>query len=262
MGLEDIKILCIIPCFNAQDTITRAIESVINQSYQNWKLVIVDDASIDKTVNIIKPYLKDSRITLLQNKVNKGCYYSRNRGLFYSKDKSWHVFTIHDADDSSSEDRFLQYVTFFSKNENAEVIKGVFQGKRWRGDKNKKFIKFQKQYAAGINWYKRSVFEIFGYFDNTRFSGDKEYVDRIQYYLQACFGSDPEKYEQECKKVLLKPNLDFSYVYTVHPSRDSLSISYTKEEKQNYIKKYQDRFNNFSTLEDFHYFFTPEQQDL
>lgn len=53
----------VMPCFNSEKYISEAIESVINQSFQDWELIIVDDASIDSTYEIIRKYEKsDSRI--------------------------------------------------------------------------------------------------------------------------------------------------------------------------------------------------------
>ena len=52
------KILCIIPCYNASATLKGAIESVVNQSYTNWELIVVDDASTDKSRKIAQSYAK------------------------------------------------------------------------------------------------------------------------------------------------------------------------------------------------------------
>lgn len=258
MKPEDIKILCIIPCFNSQDTIAKAVESVINQSHQNWELVIVDDASTDKSVKIIKKYLADPRITFLQNKTNKGCYYSRNRGLYQAKDNNWNIFTIHDSDDSSTFDRFNLYINFFLSKDNVNIIRGVYQGKR---NKSNNKIKFQAKHAAGINWYARSVFDTFGYFDNTRFSGDKEYIDRIKFYLQWCFNED--KWGEEFKRISVVPSItEFSYCYTTHVTSHNLSIQNSEEVKKQYVKQYQEEFISWKKLDNFYRTFTPHKEDL
>ena len=51
--------------YNNSDNIEEAIQSVISQTYQHWKLIFVDDASTDNSIEIIKPYLKDNRIKLI-----------------------------------------------------------------------------------------------------------------------------------------------------------------------------------------------------
>ncbi|MBQ4114693.1 glycosyltransferase [bacterium] len=69
------KISIITASYNYAKYISKTIESMINQTYQNWELIIVDDGSKDNSVEIIKSYCeKDSRIKLFQHKhgVNKG----------------------------------------------------------------------------------------------------------------------------------------------------------------------------------------------
>lgn len=182
------KILCIIPVYNAQNTLKGAIESITNQSYTNWELVIVDDASTDRSYKIAQSYAKKyPNITILKNHTNQGCYYSRNRALYYMKDKEWDVFTIHDADDISTFDRFKLYIGLFTNYPKVKIINGVYQGKRWRRNLNNLSIKYKKSYAAGIVWFYKEVFYNFGYYDNTRFSGDKEYLSRIECFLKVCW---------------------------------------------------------------------------
>ncbi|MFA7245499.1 MAG: glycosyltransferase [Candidatus Magasanikbacteria bacterium] len=58
--------------YNNAKYLKQAIESVLNQTYINWELIIVDDCSVDNSVDIIKKYLKDSRIIFLKHKKNIG----------------------------------------------------------------------------------------------------------------------------------------------------------------------------------------------
>ena len=75
----------ITPCYNSNDFISETIDSVINQSYKNWELLIIDDCSTDNSVEIIQKYLeKDSRIKLFINNKNSGAAVSRNFGLLKS----------------------------------------------------------------------------------------------------------------------------------------------------------------------------------
>ena len=125
------KILCIIPCYNAEGTLKAAIESIIQQSYTNWELVIVDDASIDKSYKIARSYAKKHpNITALKNHTNQGCYYSRNRALYHMKDKEWDIFTVHNANDTSTHNRFQINIDIFNTNPKLSVIKGVSSGKK------------------------------------------------------------------------------------------------------------------------------------
>tara|TARA_B100000787_G_scaffold150489_1_gene123062 strand:- start:284 stop:1039 length:756 start_codon:yes stop_codon:yes gene_type:complete len=87
----------ITPCYNSNDFISETIDSVINQSYKNWELLIIDDCSTDNSVEIIQKYLeKDSRIKLFINNKNSGAAVSRNFGLLKS---SGRFISFIDSDD-------------------------------------------------------------------------------------------------------------------------------------------------------------------
>lgn len=71
----------IIPCYNAQSTITKCLDSVIKQSYQNLEIIIINDGSTDETLDILKKYQeRDSRIVLI-NQENSGVSKARNEGI-------------------------------------------------------------------------------------------------------------------------------------------------------------------------------------
>jgi len=72
----------VMPCYNSEDFLGEAIQSVINQTYKNWELIIIDDASTDHSFSIAKEYaLHDARIHVQQNKKNVGAARTRNIGL-------------------------------------------------------------------------------------------------------------------------------------------------------------------------------------
>lgn len=69
LGKTEFSILC--PCFNHEKYVSSFIKSVLSQTYQNFELIIVDDCSTDKSVEIIKSF-NDKRIKLVQHNYNKG----------------------------------------------------------------------------------------------------------------------------------------------------------------------------------------------
>ena len=84
--------------YNREQFITEAIESVLNSTYKNFELIIVDDASKDNTVAIAKTYTaKDERIRLYVNETNLGDYPNRNKAAAYAKGK---YIKYVDSDDS------------------------------------------------------------------------------------------------------------------------------------------------------------------
>ena len=80
--MNDVDI--ILPTYNCESYIEETIKSIIDQTLKNWKLIIIDDASNDSTVKLIKSHLKDKRITLKILKKNKGQGFCRNLAIRYS----------------------------------------------------------------------------------------------------------------------------------------------------------------------------------
>lgn len=87
------KVSVIIPTYNREKYLPEAIDSVLNQTFQDFELIIVDDGSTDNTKEILKPYL--SKIRYIYQK-NKGPSAARNTGIRYSTGE-WIAFL--DADD-------------------------------------------------------------------------------------------------------------------------------------------------------------------
>lgn len=85
----------IIPTYNRAHLIKDAIDSVLNQTYNNFELLIIDDYSEDKTAEVVQGY-KDSRIKYLTNKKSKGAQGARNTGL-YAANGEW--VALLDSDD-------------------------------------------------------------------------------------------------------------------------------------------------------------------
>ena len=83
------KVSIILANYNEEKYIAEAIESVINQTYTNWELIIVDDASTDRSQDIINSY-KDSRIKTRFCKKNNHVAYASNLGIdmMYGKRKN------------------------------------------------------------------------------------------------------------------------------------------------------------------------------
>ncbi|MGD0021851.1 MAG: glycosyltransferase family 2 protein [Smithellaceae bacterium] len=70
----------IIPMYNRERFIARAINSCLNQDFENYEIIVVDDGSTDKSVNVVKKYT-DPRIKLICHKVNRGAGPARNTGV-------------------------------------------------------------------------------------------------------------------------------------------------------------------------------------
>ena len=89
----------IITCFNAQDTIERAVNSALDQDWNNIEIIVIDDCSTDASFNILKKISsRESCISLLRNSSNLGYPASLNKGINRSKGD---FIAIFDDDDEN-----------------------------------------------------------------------------------------------------------------------------------------------------------------
>lgn len=113
----------IMPAFNVENYIDAAIQSILNQTYTNFELLICDDGSKDNTVEIIRSY-NDCRIQLFRNPKNLGNLKTTN--FLLSKCKGEYI-TIQDADDYSELNRFEILINTFNQNKHLGMIGSNYQ---------------------------------------------------------------------------------------------------------------------------------------
>ena len=103
-----------IPALNMNKYIERAILSIINQSFQDFEIIIINDNSKDDTEEIVtKLKLEDNRIKLINHNNNKGVYYSRVEAILFSKGN---YIILMDPDDLYlNENLFKELYTLFLK---------------------------------------------------------------------------------------------------------------------------------------------------
>lgn len=118
----------IIPTYNRQNSILKALNSVLNQTYKNLEVIIIDDGSTDDTVKIIND-LNDHRVKIYQNDSNRGACYSRNRGVNLSNGD---IVAFEDSDDVWHGDK-LEKCIHYMMDYDYEVVFSAFTF----GDNNK-----------------------------------------------------------------------------------------------------------------------------
>jgi len=102
----------IMPVFNAQESLSRAIDSILNQTYADFEFLIINDGSTDSSSQLIKNYT-DERIAFINNEPNSGSLKSRNELFDLAKGK---YIVFQDADDFSVENRIETLVNFMETN--------------------------------------------------------------------------------------------------------------------------------------------------
>ncbi|TDE06786.1 glycosyltransferase family 2 protein [Flavobacterium hiemivividum] len=111
--METSLVSIIIPCFNSEKFISETIQSVQNQTYNNWEIIAVDDCSSDATVAIILEMIeKDSRIQLFQLEKNSGTGVARNKGLSIAKGR---YISFLDADDLWKPEKLQKQINFLTE---------------------------------------------------------------------------------------------------------------------------------------------------
>ena len=100
------------PSYNTAEYIKESILSVLNQTYTNWELIIVDDCSTDNTDDVVAEF-SDERICCLKNEKNSGAAISRNRALREAKGK-WIAFL--DSDDVWHPEKLERQIRFMEEN--------------------------------------------------------------------------------------------------------------------------------------------------
>lgn len=103
----------VMPSWNTARFIGKSIESVLNQTYRNWELIIVDDCSTDNTDEIVARY-GDNRIKYIKNEKNSGAAITRNRAIREAKGE-WIAFL--DSDDLWAPEKLEKQIRFMKENE-------------------------------------------------------------------------------------------------------------------------------------------------
>jgi glycosyltransferase involved in cell wall biosynthesis len=106
------KITVLLPVYNCELYVQTAVESILNQTYTDFELLIIDDSSTDSTVSIIKK-IEDSRIQLIEKPINSGYTNSLNYGLQMAKGK---YIARMDGDDISFPKRFAKQIAYLEAN--------------------------------------------------------------------------------------------------------------------------------------------------
>ena len=172
------KLLVSMPVYNAEKYVDRAIQSVLNQTYSNFCLVITNDASTDGSFEIIQKYKSHPKVIILSNKENGGCFYSKNMGFKYMESGNFDVYTSHDADDYSEPNRFEEVMKAFKD----DSVIGCLTGEKRIGDPLPKWFGDRVTVTMSHAFYSKEAFKALGYFDNALCQSDLDFWGRLQKY--------------------------------------------------------------------------------
>ena len=106
------KVSIIMPAYNSGEYIEKTIKSIINQTFKDWELIIVDDCSKDNTVKILNK-LKNNKFVIIKNKKNIGAALSRNKALNVAKGR---YIAFIDSDDIWEKEKLEKQLNFMKEN--------------------------------------------------------------------------------------------------------------------------------------------------
>ena len=259
----------IMPAFNAEKTIEKSIRSMLIQTYEQLEIIVVDDASSDKTVEIVRQLMReDSRIHLVSLTKNKGVGGARNAGLVAS---NGNIIAFQDADDVSLKTRIEKQVIPLYENNvlftASRIIRSRCSAKELDIKDQKKMLSlvehrrktdnqgdFQNSdkavYGLVTLVYKRKVFEEFGMFEEHRYGEDMEMLERVIFlktkknfdykqngYVLLNFGEEmPTIFKKINELLLVCPEMN----------EHNLTNQYNKKRKENQLiqKKFRGKYRS------------------
>lgn len=157
---DTVKKKCLVSCMvavkNEENNISRCIDSILRQTYKNIEILIVNDASTDKTLNVLKDYETEGKIKLINLKVNVGKKKALSRAMAVAKGQ---IFAHTDSDSVWAADAIEKIVKIFEEFTSVGVVSG--HGRALNGDKN--FLtKAQDSWMEGQFSVRKAFESIFG----------------------------------------------------------------------------------------------------
>lgn len=257
----------VLPIYNGEKYMSLSIDSIINQTYSNWELIIIDDCSTDSTPEIAKAYAdKDARISYYRNEVNLKLPKGLNRGFSIAKGD----YLTWTSDDNlylpeaiermlntlQEENTDFVFATCDVINENGEVVEII------KAPKNYKKAILSGDFVGACFMYTRKVYETIGEYNPDNFLvEDYDYwlkifvkfdVSNIQDVLYQYRWHDgaltstekKERINDVCERVLINNvreygKLGFLQKYYFYSQLDRLrQCKSDKKEREKYRKKY------------------------
>lgn len=171
----------IMPVYNRQSYLQRAIDSVLAQNYDNWELVTVDDGSEDYSPYLLEIYKAYSPKIKVIHQNHKRLPVARNNGI---KNSNGNLITFLDSDDEFKKDHLELRVNYLNQNPGTDLLHGGVKiiGNEFVPDKEnpQKLIPLSQCIIGATFFGKRIVFMETGGFRDIPYSEDSEFLERVQ----------------------------------------------------------------------------------
>jgi len=163
----DVKVSVLMGVYNCETTLQESIDSILNQTFEDWELIICDDGSFDSTREIAKQYIKryPNKIFLLENSINKGLNFTLNKCFAQARGK---YISRQDGDDISLPNRLQKLNDFLDENPGYSIVSSkmiYFDQNRVYGDgrvklfPNKNDFLFGAPFCHAASMFTKEAFE-------------------------------------------------------------------------------------------------------
>ena len=216
------KVSIVLPTYNGEKYIRESIDSIINQTFTDWELIIVNDCSTDNTQNIIDLYVEmDSRISAIKNDINQKLPESLNIGFRNSKGE----YLAWTSDDNMYFPEALEVMScYLNENLGCPMVCSDMIVINHKGEKVGDYVKYNDENiflnnCVGASFmYRKTVLKDVGEYDTSRFLvedydywlriifryGKLGYINRPLYAYRVHEGSLTEKRKQDIHNQLVK----------------------------------------------------------
>lgn len=223
--------------YNVGNVLSESIDSIINQSFNDWEFIICDDGSKDNTYEIALSYKKQypDKIVLLKNKKNMGLEYTLNKCLSLA---SGEYIARQDGDDKSRKNRLKIEVDFLDRHKKYALVgsnmdffdeNGVWGHSRFAGEvKDKDFASYSPFMHPTVMIRKNAILEVGGYTEKTNLTRVEDYDLWLKIYLHGYKGYNI--------KTSLYEYRDDRNAFSKRTIKNRISLFYIMEQGVNKLK--------------------------
>lgn len=169
----------VVPAFNAETSLRNSVSSLLEQSYRNLEIIIVNDGSSDHTQRIANELaILDPRVRVLESALNRGAYAARNAGL---KEAVGQFVTVHDADDFAHAQKIERQV--FPLVQDERLVFSISDMVRVSADgtfARREIYPLQRMNTSSLLFRRELVLRECGYWEEQRYGADSEYLFRLR----------------------------------------------------------------------------------
>ena len=219
----------IIPNYNNEMTIKNTIDSILKSTYKDIEIIIIDDCSTDKSVEIVKNfYGTNPLVKLYINNKNEGTFYGRNKGILMSN--GYYIANV-DGDDTVHPDKFAFEIEELEK-ENSGGFKYWGYGTNftrlfYKGTIDNIIRRSEINNEVLFTCYRR-LFNYMGYYHNSRYGADPDYfITRARFYNYKFYANHTK-----------------NYYYALSTAKKNLSRTYTLNFIKNYYISMKNNYRN------------------